>query len=343
MFINLIIAFSEAAAEGCHGDVVFLCAVADALHDFAEAALPVCPALAGHDQVSTFDERIKIDQIQNCLDTGLHLGIQVDLKGSAESACRAGSGSLIGVHAELFNYDIPVVAHALLQTIQDLGRAALLLAEGVGGAVFAAEGICDIAHDSKVGFFRALIQAAHIDMGNLLELTALAFQDISFRVIETDTESAGKAHTAVIGRGAADRNGNICKALVERGFHQLAGSISCCIQRIPEFFGHHGKSGCLRHLKDRFTVAQLSIVSIGALHQRTMHVDENLLSFSGLNDSVCGSLAAVRNRDAHGVTGSEHFMGSLCEKLHSLLAGNSSLKRIRCKYKFHFYLLFILL
>ena len=82
-----------------------------------------------------------------------------DLQCRAKAARRAGSGRIIRIDAELSDDHVSVVAHALLQALQDLRCAALLLSESKCRAVFAAERICDVAHNCKVCFSGSFIES----------------------------------------------------------------------------------------------------------------------------------------------------------------------------------------
>ena len=83
--IDSVIAPSQSAAESGDRNVFGLAAVANTLHDFAEAALPVCASLACDDKVCAVDDIIKIDEVENCVDTGFQLGIQVYIERCAQA------------------------------------------------------------------------------------------------------------------------------------------------------------------------------------------------------------------------------------------------------------------
>ena len=162
--------------------------------------------------------------------------------------------------------------------------------------------------------------AAHIDVCDLLQLASLALQDIAFGIQEFDTQGACEAHTAIVGGGSADRDGNVCVAGFNSSQDKLAGAVGGCVQGIALLFRNHGKTGGLSHLQHCFGVAQFSVISPGHFHQRSVHVRIDLLSLCRLNDRVSRPLAAVRHGNAVSLTGTEHFMRGLCKKLHSFLA-----------------------
>ena len=232
MFINLLIPFSETSAEGNCRNTMLLCAVADALHYFSEAALPVCSSLAGYNQVCIFNQLVKIDQVQNSFDTGFHFRVQEDLESCTESACSARARRIIGIDAKLSDNDIAVVAHSVFQTVKDLRSAAFLLAEGVGRTVFTAERIGHVAHNGEVRIFYFFIEPAHVDIVNFFKLAAFSLKNVAILVKEADTQRAGKAHTAVICCGTADCDRNIGIARVHSCFYQLACSVGRCVERI---------------------------------------------------------------------------------------------------------------
>ena len=215
--------------------------------------------------------------------------------------------------------------------IQDLRSTALLLAEGIGRAIFTAKRIRDIAHYREVCCLCLLVEAAHVNINYLLEIAALAFELISIRIQEADSQSAGKTHAAIICSGAADCNRNLCEACVQRCFDQLAGAISRCVERVSQFLRYHGKSGSLGHLQNSLFLAQLSVVCIGLLHQRAVHVCVDFDALSRKDHRVSRALAAVRDRNSDRLARPEHLVGCLREKLNSLLTGDRSLERIRCK------------
>ena len=241
-------------------------AVAYALHYFAKTALPVSSSLTGDDQVRVFNQAVEIDQVKNCLDAGFHFCVQEDLQRCAESACRACAGRIVGIDAEFSDDHIAVVAHALFELVQDLRRATFLLAEGVGRAVLAAERIGDVTHNCEMCFLNILIEAAHVDVSYLLEVASFAFQSIAVLIKEADAQGARKSHAAVVCSGAADRDRDIRKARVYNGFHQFTGSVSCRIERVPQFFGNHGEAGGLRHFQNRFRLTELAVVSDRVFH-----------------------------------------------------------------------------
>ena len=328
MLVDLLVSLAKSAAKCCYRDIVLLRAVAYALHYFAKTALPVSSSLAGDDQVRVLDQTVEIDQVKNCLDAGFHLRVQEDLQCCAESACRTCTGCIVRIDAEFSDDHIAVVAHALFQPVQDLRGAAFLFAEGVGRTVLAAERIGDVAHDGEMCLLDILVEAAYVDVGYLLKVAAFSFQGIAVLIEEADAQRARKSHAAVVCCGAADRDRDICKARVYNGLHQFTGSVSCRVERVPQFFGNHGKPGGLCHLQNCFFLTESAVVSADFFHERSVNRHIHFPALSGQDHCVCSSLAAVRDRYADRLAGTEHFVRRFGEKFYCLLAGNCSLKRI---------------
>ena len=198
MLIDAFVSGAQTAAEGDCRNIVFLSPVANALHNFAEAALPVCSALACDDEIRAGQQGIKIDQVEDGLNAGLHFRVEEDLEGCAETAGSACARCVVRVDAELFDDDVAVAAHALFKAVENLGCAAFLSAEGVGRPVFSAERISDVAHDGKMYLADAFGNTAHINVSHFFKLAALALEHIAVSVQEFDTEGACKSHSAVI-------------------------------------------------------------------------------------------------------------------------------------------------
>ena len=170
--------------------------------------------------------------------------------------------------------------------------------------------------------------AAHIDVRDLLQLASLALQDIAFGIQEFDSQGACEAHAAVVGGGSADGDGNICVAGVDSSQDKFAGAVGSGVQGIALLFRNHGKTGGLSHLEHSLSVAQNPVIGAGHFHQGTVYVRIDLFALCRQDNSVGSPLSAVRHGNAISLTGTEHFMRGLCQKLDSFLARKSSLERI---------------
>ena len=335
MFIDTFISITETSAEGDCRNIVFLSPVANALHNFAEAALPVCPTLACDDEIRAGQQGIKIDQVEDGLNAGLHFRVEEDLEGCAETAGSTCARCVVRVDAELFDDDVAIAAHALFQAVENLRRAAFLFAEGVGGSVFSAERICDIAHDGKMYLADAFRNAAHINVSHFFKLAALALEHIAVSVQEFDTEGACKSHSAVICSRTPDSDGNICMTRVHGCQDKLAGSIGRSVQRVAKFFGYHRKAGGLGHFEDGLIPVDNSVICLRFFHQRSVDCRVGFLAVGGQDDCVRCALSAVGDGNADRLAGTEYFVGGFCQKLYRFFAGYGSLEGIRCKYQFH--------
>ena len=299
-----------------------------ALHDLSEAALPVGTAFAGHDQVDAFQTLIEMDQIQDRLDTGTHIAVQEYLQGSAQAAGCAGAFYFIAVNAELVQDHLIIMQHAFLQLLLDLRRSALLLSEGIGGAVLAAQGIGHIAHNGNGCVRKSFVQAADIDPVHMDQVTAEAFQLSAVRVQETDAQGSGASHAAVVGGGAADGNGDIPVALFQSVQNQLAGAVGRGIPGISLLCGYQGQTGSGSHFNDSLIISEDAVLRTDLLHQRSMDRHCDLSAVFCLDDRVDRSLTAVGDRNTGCLAGTENGLRSLCQKGYRLLAAEASLKRI---------------
>ena len=306
-------------------------AVTDALHHLAEAGLPVGSSLAGHNEINTLETCIEIDEIEYGLDAGFHLCVQEDLQCRAKSAGCTAALDLIRVDTEFTDDDITIVLHALLETIENLRCATLLLSEGIGRTIRSAERIGHITHDGEVRLLYRRIEATHIDVRHLLEVLATTFQYMSVLIEETDAEGGGEPHAAIIGRRSSDRDGDLRVAGIERRLQQLTGAIGGGVQRVSLLLRHHRKSGCRCHLEDRLAFGQPTIEALLHLHQRAVHRHRDDFSTSRLYNGIGRTLAAVRDRHATGLTAAENLLCCLREELDGLVAREGSLKGIRSK------------
>ena len=96
--------------------------------------------------------------------------------------------------------------------------------------------------------------------------------------------------------------------------------------RTSQFFGDHRKTGSLRHFQYGFIAAEFAVIRADGLHERTVDLCVNTVTFPCEDHGVSRAFSAVCDRDTECLAGAEHFMCSLGEQFHSLFTGQSSLE-----------------
>ena len=197
---------------------------------------------------------------------------------------------------------------ARIQRLHHFGRGAFLRPEHRRCAFFAAQRIIHIAghHDFHAG--QALIQAAKVDGGQILQTAAAGTDGLLVCIEQQSAQRLQHAGAAVIGGAAADADNDFFYAFIERGQNQLARAVAGGVQRIAFFRRHQMQAGCGGHFDNGGApVAREAEFRSYLVAQRRAHFCAYQSAFGGIHQRLHRALAAVGHRHFHIFGIGQHF------------------------------------
>ena len=200
------------------------------------------------------------------------------------------------------------MVQARIQRLHHFGRGAFLRPEHGRCAFFAAHWVIHIAghHDFHAG--QALIQAAKVDCGQILQTAAAGTDGLMLRIQQQSAQRLQHAGTAVVGGAAADADNDFFHALGQRGQNQFAGAVACGAQRVARFGRHQMQARCGGHFDNGGApVAREAEFSLHFVAQRRAHFCAYQSAFGGIHQRLHRALAAIGHRHFHIFGIGQHF------------------------------------
>ena len=229
-----------------------------------------------------------------------------------------------------------IVFHARLQFVADFGHCALLRAKRKRSSIRAKQRIVHVGHDGESCSLRRGQQTGCIDARDLRQVAAFAFQLVSCRIQKLYAQRPGAAHAAVVRGAAADRDGELGAARVQRGSDQFAGAVGGSAAGVTLFGRHQNQPRSRCHLDDGRTPGEQAVARCDRFAQRSRNGRRHPLAAGRQNDRLRCALAAVRHGNGLAGAAGEDFFRCCGQQLAGAYGTEGPFKGIRCEYEFHF-------